>query len=241
MSRYLYLICLLLLFSLLVKGATPVKAKLVAHTDSSLVALRQFDKSALKKYSVDKDFHYGDNYTGESLWDKFWRWFWGLFSTGEKQTAGQIFTTILKYLLIVLGAAALIFLIFKLTGVDAFNIIKGKSLAAGLPYDESLENIYAIDLDMEVEKAIDQQNYRLAIRLQYLKVLKQLSDADRIHWELNKTNNTYINELTNAGQRDAFKYLTRQFEYVWYGEVTIDAQVFKKVNTLFTDFKIKPA
>jgi len=244
MPRYLYLVCFLLLFNLLVKGADPVKpvkVKLVARTDSSVVALRQFDKAALKKYKADNEFHYGDNYVGESLWDKFWRWFWDLFSTGEKRTAGQILNTILKYLLIALGVAALVFLILKLIGIDAFNIIKGKSLAAGLPYDESLENIYAIDLDAEVEKAIDQQNYRLAVRLQYLKVLKQLSDAGQIHWELNKTNSIYINELANAEQRMAFKLLTRQFEYVWYGELTIDAQIFKKVNALFTNFKIKTA
>jgi ABC-type dipeptide/oligopeptide/nickel transport system permease component len=220
--------------------AKQVKAKLSLKTDTAITSPRHFDKAALKQYSLQKEFHYNDgSYVGDSLWTRFWRWFWNLFTIDDKKTAGEIFVIIIKYALIVLGAAALIFLILRLIGLDAFNIIKGKPLT--LAYNESVEDIYAIDLDTEVENAVTQQNYRFAVRLLYLKVLKQLSDAGKIHWEINKTNSVYINELTDAEQRIAFKLLTRQFEYVWYGELIIDAEVFKKINGLFTSFKIKTA
>jgi len=144
-------------------------------------------------------------------------------------------------LFIALGAAALIFVIFKLAGVDLLSAIKGKPMNAPLPYDESDENIYAIDFEPEIENAIAQQNYRLAVRLLYLRTLRQLSDANLIHWENTKTNSIYINELIDTDQRLAFKLLTRQFEYVWYGEMIIDSDVFKKISVLFTNFKIKVA
>jgi ABC-type dipeptide/oligopeptide/nickel transport system permease component len=243
MLRYLYLTCFIVMLSLTVGLAVPakqVRARLIAKTDSSAVAVRHFDGTALKNYNAQKEFHYNDGgYVGESPWDRFWKWFWNLFKFNN-QTTGQIFETIIQYLLIALGVAAVVFLILKLIGIDAFNVIKGGS-ANALPYDESVEDIYAIDLDAEAENAIRQQNYRFAVRLLYLKTLKQLSDAGRIHWELNKTNSIYINELTNDEQRLAFKLLTRQFEYVWYGELAIDAEVFKKINALFTGFKIKTA
>ena len=219
--------------------AKQVKSKLVVKNDSTTVTVRQFDKAALKNYSKQPEFRYDDTYVGESIWDRFWRWFWHLFKIKGINASG--FSTIVTYSFIALGVAALVFLIFKLAGVDLFNAIKGKSLATPLPYDESVENIYAIDFEFEVEKAIEQQNYRLAVRLLYLRALKQLSDASLIHWELTKTNSIYINELTDTDQRLAFKLLTRQFEYVWYGEMTIDAQVFKKISLLFTNFKIKAA
>jgi hypothetical protein len=238
MTRYLYLIGFVLAISFgATMGATPiklVKPKLVVHTDSTVVVLLHFDKAALKNYGAQKEFQYNDSYVGASLWTRFWRWFWSLLDLNRK-----VIVKILNYLLIGLGAAALIFLILKLAGINILNVIKGRSLTAALPYNESVENIYEIDLDTEIEKAIAQQNYRLAVRLLYLRSLRQLSDADLIKWDINKTNSTYINELTNAEQRIAFNLLTRQFEYIWYGEFIIDAQIFTRISAMFKDFKVK--
>jgi hypothetical protein len=242
MLRNLYLTGLCLLLNLMVWAGTPVKQvkiKLVAKNDTTLAAVRHFDTAALKSYNTQKEFRYGSGYVGESLWSRFWRWFWSLFK--DQDAAADTFSTIINYVLIALGVAALVFLILKLLGVDVFKVLGRKSQSVGLPYDESVEDIYAVDLDAEIEKAAAQQNYRFAVRLLYLRSLKQLSDAGLIQWDVNKTNNIYINELTNAEQRFAFKILTRQFEYVWYGELTIDAQVFKKINDLFIGFKVKMA
>jgi hypothetical protein len=240
MPRYLFLTILVLILNLTAWGAVPakpVKVKLIVKNDSTTVAVRQFDRSALKNYGTQPEFKYDESYVGESLWSRFWRWFWDLFKHNGISTS--VFSGIVEYTFIALGVAALVFLIFKLAGVDMLNVIKGKSLNTPLPYDESVENIYAIDFEFEIEKATEQQNYRLAVRLLYLKALKQLSDANLIHWELAKTNSIYIKELNDTEQRLAFKLLTRQFEYVWYGELTIDAQVFKKISVLFANFKIK--
>lgn len=242
MLRNLYLTGLCTLLNLMVWAGAPVKqikVKLVAKNDTTIVAIRHFDTAALKSYSTQKEFNYGNGYVGESLWSRFWRWFWSLFK--DQDAAAETFSTIVNYVLIALGVAALVFLILKLVGVDVFKVFGRKSQPAGLPYDESAEDIYAIDLDAEIEKATARQNYRFAVRLLYLRSLKQLSEAGLIHWDVNKTNNIYINELTNAEQRVAFMMLTRQFEYVWYGELAIDVQVFKKINDLFTGFKVKMA
>ena len=137
-----------------------------------------------------------------------------------------------------LGVAAIVFLILKLAGVDPFKAIRSKS-ASALPYSEYTDNIHDINMDDELEKAITVRNYRLAVRLLYLKSLKQLNDAGLIHWEPNKTNTDYSNELQNFEQRLAFNLLTRQFEYIWYGEFSIDADVFGRISDLFKDFKVK--
>jgi len=240
MLRYTYLTCLFLALSFIAWGGTPVKQakpKQVVHTDTTTVSVRPFDKAALVNYASQKEFKYTNGYVGESLWTRFWRWFWGLFNNDDRGTIASIFVTILEYLLIGFGIAALVFLIMKLIGIDALNVIRRRAKATPLPYDESTENIYAIDFDAEIEKAIGQQNYRLAVRLLYLRSLRQLADAGLINWDLTKTNSIYVDELTNAEQQIAFKLLTRQFEYVWYGEFMIDAPVFKKISALFNDFK----
>jgi len=237
MLRSLYLTVAILLLGFTARAGVVVdKPDQTYRADTSVTVVRHFDKAALKNYSTDKAFQYKQGYEGESLWDRFWHWLWGLFD-GFNTTKDSL-TTVLEYLLISIAVAGILFLIFKVAGIDVFNLIKGTSKSI-VAYDESIEDIHAIDLDIEIEKATNQQNYRFAVRLLYLRLLKQLSDAGLIHWEINKTNSVYITELTNIEQRDSFTQITRQFEYIWYGGLIIDVRVFERIKALFTNFKIK--
>ncbi len=241
MFRYLYLFFLFLTLSAVIanadtttKIAKQAKPALVARNDTTKVASRHFNTNALKDYSQQREFKYDDTFVGTSPWERFKHWFWSLFDTNPT------LNSITNYFLIALGVAALLFLILKLTGINA-SIIKGKTATVALPYDESLENIHEMDLDSGIQSATQQHNYRLAVRLLYLKCLKQLSDAGQIAWDINKTNTAYVNELTNNEQRSAFNVLTRQFEYVWYGEVNINEKIYSQINAMFNDFKVNRA
>ena len=225
---------------------TPKPAKhlpLVLKMDSTRVTVRQLDSAAITAYRKMPEFQYNDDVeTTPSWWIRFWHWFWGLFKPINfgKHDPGpfmRVLIYIIKYIFIAAGLAAIVLLVFKLAGIDMLHIFRRRSMQAEVPYSESLENIHEINFDAEIEKAIAQHNYRLAVRMLYLRCLKQLSDADLIKWQIDKTNSTYINELNNTEQRKVFKTLTLQFEYVWYGEFIIDAAVFKNINTLFQDFK----
>ena len=116
-------------------------------------------------------------------------------------------------------------------------MIRGGARKVEVPYSESLENIHEINFDEEIEKAVALHNYRLAVRLLYLKCLKQLSDRNLIQWKIDKTNSAYIYELSDPNQRQTFSRLTRQFEFVWYGNFAIDQQAFGNINQMFQDFK----
>ena len=227
----------------------------VLQTDSlGSVNIRHLDSAALKAYKKQPEFQYNEDKIAPSWWDRFWdwlsdvwnrflRWLDHLFSKKDKKT-GQIshfWPELFKYLFIILGAGALVFLIFKLLGIDMQNIFRRKPASGAIPYSEFFEDINAISFDQEIENAVAKQNYRFAVRLLYLRSLKQLSDAGLIDWKIDKTNNTYINELSNEDQRTAFKILTRQFEYVWYGEFLIDAPVYSDIDSSFTDFKKRVA
>jgi hypothetical protein len=217
------------------KPVKEVKKPLAAKYDSLDITKRSLNQPALERYKQQEEFQYGDAYVGLSPWDRFWRWFWSLFDDTDTTIVGEG----MKYLLLTLGVAAIVFLIMKLAGVDPFKVIRGKSAAAPLPYSEYVENIHEINMDEELERAASVGNYRLAVRLLYLKCLKQLNDAGLIRWEANKTNSEYSNELQDHEQRLAFNLLTRQFEYIWYGDFNIDANVFGRVSHLFKDFKVK--
>jgi len=210
--------------------------------DTSKIKVHTFSLAALNKYKNNSDFDYSDadTKTGLNWWQRFWNWFWELIAKlfGNSQPTAAPSFPFLKYIIEAAAVVLLIFIIIKLAGLNISNIFNREAAEIQVPYSESLENIHQITFDEEIEKALNQRNYRLAIRLLYLSTLKQLNDAHLIQWQLEKTNSAYLNELSDAAQRQSFGVLTRQFEYVWYGDFPVDGQSFQNINTLFHDFKM---
>ena len=144
--------------------------------------------------------------------------------------------SLLNNVMLVLGIAALLYLIMRLLGMDIANIFSRKVKTTDLAYTEYTENIHSIDFDEELQKAIQTGNYRLAVRLLYLDCLKKLSDYQLIDWQPAKTNANYVNELGSTPLKDEFRQLTRQFEYVWYGDFRINERHFTHLHEAFQQF-----
>jgi hypothetical protein len=262
MRRCLYLSLILLFISLNASFAAPKPAKIVHKhakaaakpailvVDTSNIAVRHLSQAALDKYRSQPDFQYKETNASTSAWDRFWSWFWHWLRSllqfkpakgHPSMTAMRVILTILEYVIIAGAVVLIVYLIFKMAGVDMSFLFRRRSKAVPVPYTESLENIHDINFDNAIEEAINKHNYRLAVRLLYLKCLKQLSDASLIKWQPEKTNNSYLNELSDADQKAIFNSLTRRFEYVWYGEFPIDGQIFGRINLQFQEFKSKIA
>lgn len=212
----------------------PVKHKIL-KTDSSQLIVRHFDSNKLGEYRSKKEFIYDDvPVVNDGLWSRFWRWFWkqinGLLSN-------KISGSVIKYVVIILVIVLVIFLVIRFIGMD-MKIISGKSKSITVPYEESMDNIHEISFEEEIEKAIAMGNYRLAVRLFYLRTLKVLNDRGLIDWQPEKTNQIYINEIKEEGNKQRFVQLTRQFEYVWYGEFFIDKEAFSNLKKNFDHFNL---
>ncbi len=230
----------ILFFIFLLAGShSPVEAavekkSLTIKSDSSQIKPRAFNQSALETYKTNKDFQYGADYqTAQSLWTRFWRWFWNYFGSLISDVASNNAT---KNISIVVLTGLIIYLVIKFSGVGVLQLFTGKAKPVPIPYSESLENIHEIDFEPEIEKAIHNLDYRLAVRMLYLKCLKKLSDSGLISWQIDKTNSNYIAELVNSGREDKFTSLTRQFEYIWYGEFNINQSTFLEIHDDFKNF-----
>lgn len=212
------------------------KKSIVLKTDSSKIEIRKIDTHAVKNYSKQKDFIY-DDVAPETLswWDRFLHWLGNLLSKVFGTAIGGGF---LKYLLIAIAIALIVFIVMKLIGID-FKVLTGKSKPLEVPFEESLENIHEINFDEQIEKALQSENYRLVVRLLYLKTLKRLSDLEVIAWLPEKTNQAYIQEIKNETNQLEFSKLTYQFEYIWYGDFFIDKQSFEPINQSFLQFNQK--
>lgn len=146
------------------------------------------------------------------------------------------FFVVIKWLILILLAAIIIFLILKYTNLkDVFNK-KPKT-----KYDLKFTEVSATEQeikevkDQHIVDAIDNEDYRLAIRYCFLKMLKLLSDYELIKWKEYKTNSDYIAELKNVELKESYHYVARIFEYVWYGEFNLSKEHFTMVYDRFND------
>ena len=117
--------------------------------------------------------------------------------------------------------------------VNSNSIVSNASNKTIVSITEDEALIKNKDLLKLIKQAIDQKNYRLAIRFYYLNILKQLEDNELITWEQQKTNEDYINEIPKENIKSSFKDLTRLYDFVWYGNFEIDETKFVKVATNF--------
>lgn len=101
------------------------------------------------------------------------------------------------------------------------------------------QDIFSIDYTASIRQALQQKNYRLAIRLQYLELLKKLSDRQLIHFLPDKTNIEYLLQMRSSHYYDDFFTATRHYEYSWYGLFDVTENMYQKINNTFQQLKQK--
>jgi hypothetical protein len=221
----------LFMIALFCMNACPAQQRLLY--DSSGTSVRKFSQEQIKTYAGDKDFQY-NRYTEppKSLWDRFWEWFWDKISEMLGTEGGS---AAFRTVLIALALVAIGFFIYKLTGMSKGSLFKRD--AGGVSgYSVTSEDIHSIDFEQAIAQAIENSNYRLAVRLLYLQSLKKLADKNLINWQLNKTNIAYVQELEGRPYQPFFSSLTAQFESNWYGDMPINAAAFSEVQQQFNQF-----
>ena len=101
------------------------------------------------------------------------------------------------------------------------------------------ENIFNINYQKEIQKAIGTSNYRLAVRLMFLRLLKNLSQKNIIQYKQERTNFDYLSQLYSTGYYNDFFRLTRNYEYAWYGKFDISTDGFGIIKSEFEKFDHK--
>jgi hypothetical protein len=205
-----------------------------AAQDSTL-NFRDFNSAKIDSLKKLPDFNYKDNIINETagLWERFWSFVWYLFNRlffgPETYVSRQV-------IYIILGTILIGIIIYQVLKYNKGSLTSSNSLQNPDLQFENIENINTIDFDVEINKAISVINYRLALRLMYLKALKKLSDKEYINWDVSKTNSQYYQELQNESLKNQFIHLTYKFEYTWYGNLPINQQDFIVTQSQFSSF-----
>ena len=202
--------------------------------DSSNIIVRSMDSTKIKAYLKDKDFRYFENPESTmTLWERLMEWlkrqFLKLTEYDSYNTAWDIFI----YLLISLAVVAIVFGIYKSEIKGLFFSNKNNNK---LNVSEYLEDIHSIDYEKMIEEAIANKNYRYAIRLNYLRSLKILSDKEIIYWKIDKTNREFLREIKVNYLKLKFEKITTDFESIWYGGFDIDRSAYMHLQNYYSDF-----
>ena len=228
---------LLVLFSfffLLSNPSWATKPKTVLMADSSAVQIRKPSEDQLNQYRKSPEYQYIKEASPPSqsilgdLFRRFFNWLNDFFNQPKYGTTRSV----LLYLFL---GGALVFVILKLIGVEFTSLFTKKSDGLQVPFVAFGEDLNTIDFKNQIEQAITQKNYRLAVRLLYLQMLKELSDRSLIVWQTNKTNRSYGYEI-KPHLRQTFDTLTQQFEYAWYGEFPVDEKKFEAIRNKTSQF-----
>ena len=194
------------------------------------VQQRNVPDSVIKKLKEDKAFWYAD-YN---------------FKSKEKRPENinryvpmseQTWFQTLLWLLIIGGFAAAIIWYLADSRIGLF-----RKKSTNVTYDDGgvmPEDIFAINYQKEIDKATAQNDFRLAVRLMFLRLLKSMSERNIIQYKQDKTNFDYLLQLLPTAFYKDFFRITRNYEYSWYGKFDVSEEAYKIIKSEFDHFESK--
>lgn len=142
----------------------------------------------------------------------------------------------LFWLVLIGGFIALLIWFLATSNIRLFQR-RIKTTAEGNLQEEQGENIFEINFEKEIQKAINVSDYRLAVRLLYLRTLRDLALCNLINYTHEKTNSDYLFQLADSSRYAHFFRLTRHFDYTWYGHFPLSQEGFSVIQNEFNSFK----
>ena len=175
-----------------------------------------------------------ENKDQDSLWERFWNWITDLiFGNSSEDSKANMFHVFLW----VLAIAGIIIIVWLLTRTEFTSFLRGNTKNTAFNFSDVEEDISSIDFNTRIKKAVDDNDYRLAIRWHYLKQLNILNETKIIHYEPFKTNIDYGFELAKSPHQQAFTDISRIYDYVWYGKYDITSVDYEKLEKQFKAFE----
>ncbi|KQT21895.1 hypothetical protein ASG31_00695 [Chryseobacterium sp. Leaf404] len=199
---------------------------------------RKFKENISSRYK-DEDFNYETVKPRESFWErlmrKFERFFGSIFGN-DLNSSFSLGKLLLRIFVIILAGFVIYFVIKFLIGKN-IGFFGRKNSGTEIKEEDLHENIHEINFAETIAQFENSAEYRLAVRYQFLLILKKLSDKKLISWNPEKTNKEYSYEIKDENLKQKFSDLALIFDYIWYGEFGVDHNSYLKFKEQFQSFK----
>ncbi|HMB61737.1 MAG TPA: DUF4129 domain-containing protein, partial [Eudoraea sp.] len=223
MSSTILKLSFLLLFPAFVKLSQVRQDSVKLKTDTDQVlSSRSFGDPLRDKYQGE-EFNYDTRVDeAQNLLQRSLQWFFQTLQEHFGITIPPGTYQVLEYLIYLLMAILVLYLLVRFFVGENLTSLFNKPAAAVTGISHSEEHIVNVDLEALLTAAILEKEYRLAIRYQYLKALKLLSQKNIIEWHYEKTNGDYLKEIEVPTIRSIFREVSYLYDYIWYGEQEIN-------------------
>ncbi|EDM44699.1 hypothetical protein SCB49_14045 [unidentified eubacterium SCB49] len=243
MHKLLYII----LLATAIAGATPqdstvVETPAVVQYDvDQEVSPIVFDQDKIENYKNDDTFNYEENLE-ENWWTRFKTWIGRLWSGlihwlfGDVQ-GGTFLAILIQVLPYIFLAGCIAFVVWLVIKLNPGSKILASQDAPSVFFSEEEEIIKTKDIELLIQKALQNNDYRLAVRYYYLLILKRLTESELIEYEFDKTNSEYFNEIKEVTLNENFRKATTIYDYIWYGNFEVTQEDYKKAEHQFKNLE----
>ena len=142
----------------------------------------------------------------------------------EKSANGMKFLLIILIAFILGASAYVLFVRSPIEGLDKKILYQ---------QEMNPDAINISDLETKIKSAKESNNLRLATRLYFVWIIKELSDNKHIQWKKRKTNYHYQSEVECELFSEEFKKSIKNYEFIWYGKYDILFDEFQSIEISF--------
>jgi hypothetical protein len=206
--------------------AVPADADTMEWWENNGLILRRVPATVMEKLRADKKLQYDKKKKPSS---SSFRWL------AMAVVALAAFLQSIRFIIYILLIVGLVLLILFFMRQQGFRFSRRKG-DLELP-DVEAETIAATAYEKLIQEAISGARFRQAVRLLHLQALHLLSERQLITLSKDKTNTDYLRVLSKTQWYQPFARLTRDYEYIWYGEVAVNAEQFALVHGRFREFQ----
>lgn len=94
--------------------------------------------------------------------------------------------------------------------------------------EEAEENLPDVTLNNIYSEALEEGDYKSALRIRFLMILQKMIDEQMITWKKWKTNEQYAAELSSGHLQNLFAGIVKIFDEAWYGDVALTQSAFEE-------------
>ncbi len=207
-------------------GSYQTEDEVLTDTVLPTYEARSFSEAAIDRYRKDPDFQYDRPIIEEpGFWDRFVesvaRLMERLFGKGISTAVSTFLNKHVIYFVIIVGA--IILLIIALRKAVFTKALTGKAMRATVVSDVH-EELHREDLEALAVQAEQEKEWRRAVRLRYLQVLRFGIDAGMLQWRPEYTDRDFAGQLQDEAYRSLFARVAFTFQWAWYGEAELDKE-----------------
>ena len=138
----------------------------------------------------------------------------------------------------------LFILIFVVIAIIAYIIVRRKRPsnttlvvdAVDVENSWNPEVITKTELELKLEEALLNEDYREGVRIYFTFILKELIRKDWIKWRREKTNYHYVLEMHKKPGAHQFNECVRIYDLVWYGDYHIDRDIYELLKPILENY-----